>query len=77
MLHQYWVLEMMAKERMETVRAEAESAQFQPEPSAPRTRLYRRVIVAIGAWLIRAGTFLENRYTAIPYEPPETDCSPC
>ncbi len=77
MLHQYWVMEMIVQDRLETLRAEAESAQFQPETAIPRTRLYRRTIVGIGASLIKAGTFLEHRYAPIAYEPPETDCAPC
>ncbi len=74
---QHWIMEMVVRERLETMRAEAESARFLPETPIQQPHLPGRVIIAIGALLIVTGTFLQKRYTPISYKPSETDCSPC
>ncbi len=74
---QPWILEMIVREHIETLKAEAESARLPQELRTNQTPLPQRAIVAIGGLLVAAGTFLQNRYAPIPYTPPETDCAPC
>ncbi len=71
------IVEMMAEERIQRSREEAERAHLLRGALSPSTSLYQRFAVSLAGLLIAAGTFIQKRYEPISYPEQEADCSPC
>ncbi len=73
----FWVVEMMARQKMSELDEEAERARFLQSNVARPLSFPSRLAVSFAALLIATGTLIQKHYTPSLQPQPDPDCTSC